>query len=45
MTTRHVFWAVSLIVAAFGTVLLVETGRLALGDYEGKLRHGHACQP
>ncbi len=30
MTTRHVFWAVSLIVAAFGTVLLVETGRLAL---------------
>lgn len=30
MTTRHVFRAVSLIVAAFGTLLLVETGRLAL---------------
>jgi hypothetical protein len=30
MTTRHVFRAVSLIVAAFGTVLLVQTGRLAL---------------
>ena len=30
MTTRHVFRAVSLIVAAFGALLLVETGRLAL---------------
>jgi hypothetical protein len=30
MTTRHVFRVVSLIVAAFGALLLVETGRLAL---------------
>jgi hypothetical protein len=30
MTTRHVFRVVSLVVAAFGTVLLVQTGRLAL---------------